>query len=226
MTFASAIGCDDAELERIAEARTLNQLTAVFISLMSSRAAEQDAVWLEKTPGHLHYIDYIIRRVSGCRFIHIVRDGPDVVDSLYRVTHQYPEHWSGKWPLEQCVARWQWAIRDSSRWCSDRNAHHVVFFEEFVEDPRASLRAMLAFLDFERETETLDSMLSADSGDSNHIYDFEHWKSGSEAAVQASNREHGVNRPADELMERVRRELSATDLSALRRAADDARTRV
>lgn len=64
-------------------------------------------IWLEKTPEHLHYLDLITETIPKVRFIHIVRDGKEVVTSLFRSIAQGPKVW--QWPignLDHYIKRW------------------------------------------------------------------------------------------------------------------------
>lgn len=64
-------------------------------------------VWVEKTPNHVLHIPTIDRFVPEPLYIHLIRDGRDVVASLYEVTHKYPQAWRGSgWNLEKCVSYW------------------------------------------------------------------------------------------------------------------------
>lgn len=101
-------------------------------------------VWLEKTPRHLHWIPVIERTVPGARFIHLVREGKDVVASLYDVTHRHPEEWGGQRSVQRCVERWNRDLETTLLY-RDRPGHHVVRYEDFVDDPEGVLRDLCAF---------------------------------------------------------------------------------
>ena len=50
--------------------------------------------WLEKTPLHYAYLDCFENNVSSAKFIHIIRNGVDVIASLYDAALKYPgTHW-------------------------------------------------------------------------------------------------------------------------------------
>ena len=65
-------------------------LVEVLDTLTLSQGKE---VWIEKTPGHLRFVDQIEKLVSGAKFVHMVRNGEDVVASLYDIGKRYPELW-------------------------------------------------------------------------------------------------------------------------------------
>ena len=109
-------------------------------------------IWVEKTPRHLHFIPEIQKRVPGAKFIHIVRDGKDVVASLYEVTHKKPMEWAkGRvqgfqgFTVEECVRRWNQDVLITSQYVM-KPEHHIVRYEELVESPESSLMKICQFL--------------------------------------------------------------------------------
>jgi LPS sulfotransferase NodH len=98
-------------------------------------------IWVEKTPGHVHHIDDIERLIPGARFIHLIRDGRNVVASLYEVSRRFPQAWNGPYSLEACIRLWNAAIRATRRH-ADKSNHAVVRYEELVRDPEPVVRAL------------------------------------------------------------------------------------
>jgi hypothetical protein len=90
--------------------------------------------WLEKTPDHIYYVNEIERSVKNARFIHIIRGGPDVVASLYEVTHKYPRYWGGCWSVNQCIDKWASCIQESRSHALKQN-HLTVQYEDLVAEP-------------------------------------------------------------------------------------------
>lgn len=216
--FASAVDPSGVAAGVVRRASTLQGMTREFVGMMDVLASRQRAMWLEKTPGHSHYIDYIRRNVDGARFVHLIRSGPEVVESLYRVTRQYPEHWSGVWDIEQCVARWVSAIRDSSQWCDD-DAHFVLFLEDFIERPRICLEQLLTFLGCGIDQGILDEMVASGDGSRENILAFEAWKDGSAGAIRdrANAGDNSILSPRERQL--VESRLASLDLSDLQAAA-------
>jgi hypothetical protein len=108
-------------------------------------------IWLEKTPGHLAYIPVIRRHVPGARFIHLVRDGSEVVASLNRLAKTYPQ-WRPFMDTSFAVERWNHAWRASKRWIG-HPGHLVVRYETLVLAPRRTLARILQFLDCDPESD-------------------------------------------------------------------------
>lgn len=113
-------------------------------------------IWLEKTPEHLYHIETIEKYVPRVRFIHIVRNGADVVASLYEATHKYPKPWKGALDLDRCIERWLEAIPLSSQHLHKQN-HTLVRYEELVENPRSKLLQICEFLGLEFDDNMLDN---------------------------------------------------------------------
>jgi hypothetical protein len=89
---------DWAGVRRLADAcRLFDQLITNEAGLRGRRG------WLEKTPEHMFFIDEIRRHLPTARFVHILRDGSDVVASLHDARTKYPDHWGWLGDLDQMV---------------------------------------------------------------------------------------------------------------------------
>lgn len=114
-------------------------------ALDEAALADGKTVWLEKTPRHLHYLPAITRALPEAKFIHLVRSGPDVVASLYEVTHQHPQIWGGARSIDDCVNRWIKDVELSRQYQGHPN-HLIVRYETLTENPEACLRTLFAFV--------------------------------------------------------------------------------
>lgn len=114
-------------------------------ALDKATLAEDKTIWLEKTPRHLYYLSDISRTLPGAKFIHVLRNGSDVIASLYEVTRQYPELWGGERSIDACINRWIRDVALSYRYQGKHN-HVTVRYEELIAEPEACLRKLLAFL--------------------------------------------------------------------------------
>lgn len=97
--------------------------------------------WVEKTPRHLHYIPFIQESIPRATFIHMLREGKDVVASMYEVSRKYPEHWNGARSIEKCVDRWIEDIRLSRQYVGKAN-HCFVRYENLIKSTRSELRRL------------------------------------------------------------------------------------
>lgn len=124
----------------------MKSYTRAFIRTLDNKAVESGAsFWLEKTPMHLHHIPLIERYVPNTQFIHLVRDGRDVVASMHKVTHEYPDVWGGERNIEQCLNRWTGDIERTRRHAENPN-HHVVRYRDVAKAPDETLRLLCSAL--------------------------------------------------------------------------------
>lgn len=121
-----------------------------FAQILDRLTAEQGKQhWVEKTPGHIFYLDDIERYLKQAKFIHLCRAGEDVVASLYDVTHKYPKAWGGRpWGSERCVDLWAQAI-DVSRRKQGQANHWILTYENLVADPEMQLQHVCQFIGVE-----------------------------------------------------------------------------
>jgi hypothetical protein len=122
------------------------QYTRKFIQILDQLTQEQGkTIWVEKTPEHIYYVDDIVKLVPHSRFIHIIRNGADVIASLYQVTREHPRLWKGAWSLEFCIERWIQAIEISRRYLHQPR-HCMVRYEQLVENPALELPKLCQFM--------------------------------------------------------------------------------
>jgi hypothetical protein len=84
-------------------------------------------------------------------FVHVVRNGLDVVASLYAAS----KNWQRAYDLEECARRWNADLSASlARVGSPRD--HFVFYEDLTRSPQAELERLLTRLDLDRQPEILE----------------------------------------------------------------------
>lgn len=151
----------------------VKEYVSSFITILDILTIRRNkTIWIEKTPRHLHYIDIIEKYVPDANFIHIVRNGEDVVASLYDVTHKHPEKWGGKRDINQCVNRWNDDINITKKYANKQN-HFIVQFDEILRNADSCLKELCKFIDVEFD----DSMLKGHSSESEKlILKSETWK--------------------------------------------------
>lgn len=126
-----------------------------FISILDQIANDQNkSIWIEKTPGHLHYIDYLEKLNIEAKFIHILRNGTDVIASFYELAQQYPQNWGTGWTLERCVDRWLNDIQISLSYRNKPN-HKIVRYEQLVDQTEAILIELSQFMQIEFDPQML-----------------------------------------------------------------------
>lgn len=124
----------------------LSEQVEVFVSALDTLALHSGAsIWIEKTPDHLHFADLISKHISDVKFIHIIRNGPDTVASLYDAAQKYPAVWSDVSTAENAVKRWNASIVASLQFRGYPH-HHFVLYEKLVKEPESTLRKICEFL--------------------------------------------------------------------------------
>ena len=132
----------------------LRSYVQAFTNILDRASTDQEKhMWLEKSPRHLDHTAEISRWIAGVRFIHLVRDGRDVVASLFELGVQDPR-WlsrirqSTMVPRNQvtresimsdAVRRWNLDVQETLRW-AHKPDHVVVWYEQLIEDAEAELR--------------------------------------------------------------------------------------
>lgn len=134
----------------------LKHYVRAFVKILDAvTLADGKAVWLEKTPGHLRHTGLIERHIPDARFIHILRNGQDVVASLHQVRSEHPRVWTGPPTIESCLARWNGDVLLSGEQLHKPH-HKLVRYERLVEDPQHILTNLSGFLGVEFRKEMLD----------------------------------------------------------------------
>lgn len=124
----------------------IRQYATALVNILDTLTLGQGKTfWLEKTPGHLHYVAHLERYIPDVAFIHILRNGADVVASLYQVTQDHPRDWGKGYDMDQCIARWNKDVKLTQRHCHKIN-HHVVHYERLVQAPQAVLAGVCQFI--------------------------------------------------------------------------------
>jgi hypothetical protein len=165
--------------------RELEPQLQACVNILDRIAQDQGRpTWLEKSPLHLGYIDLIERVIPHARFIHILREGPDAVASLYDATQQFAEPWRRIYPtLDHCIDQWNHCVKLSSRYV-DLRRHFLVRYEDLVSEPESTLRRLCPFLDLEFEAE----MLAGYGASSERlIREAEPWKAGVAGPIVNAN---------------------------------------
>lgn len=115
---------------------------------------EGKKLWIDKSTVHLNYIDILERFVPNTKVIHIVRNGKDVVSSIYDAAQKYPGTvWSRVYyNLDRCIDIWNVGIQITHKYLHQPN-HKLVRYENLVKNPESTLRELCDFLevDFDKK---------------------------------------------------------------------------
>jgi hypothetical protein len=104
----------------------------------------------DKTPAHLRYIDLLATSFPRARFVHIVRDGRDVVPSILGMDFG-PDRFAGG------VLFWEQLVRDGIAGGAGLGPqrYREIRYEALVADPEPVIRDVCEFLDLEYSPEML-----------------------------------------------------------------------
>ncbi len=132
------------------------QLVEVLDRLAEARQASG---WIEKTPRHLHHLNWLERYFGNdsarLDFVHVVRPGAATVRSL----EQASRSWSRPYSRSECVARWNSdtartlrrlrRVRRLNRGRADRQPKadpqardHLVLFDRLVSEPGPTIKGL------------------------------------------------------------------------------------
>ncbi len=214
LRFLDMIGHADMRHYLPLFAVSTRQYSRVFIAVLDAVARQQNKrVWLEKTPRHLDFVDDIRALVPESKFVHLVRNGEDVVASLYEVVNKHPGVWPSIPPgdLEGCIHRWVESIRLSQRYAGVPD-HVIVRYEHLMEAPELVLKGLCEFIGVPFESAMLESY--ADNAAS-LVLPFETWKGAVTQAI-GSNGERKFHRLFNESQRRhISAQIGQVDLAAL-----------
>ncbi|TWU12784.1 Sulfotransferase domain protein [Symmachiella macrocystis] len=138
--------------EYVDELLATSQDQAHFIErFMRGLAQREDKpIWGDKAPPNIYYIPYIFEHFPNARFIHIIRDGRDVVCSLR--THPKFKYENGRtieldtWkPIENCITSWVNYTRKGLA-ARGQAGYYEVHYEDLVQQPEQTMRKVVEFL--------------------------------------------------------------------------------
>lgn len=136
----------------IADAYRGSSCLGKFAQRLCSEALnpEGKARWGEKSPSNVRNLEVMFRFFPRARFIHVIRDGRDVVASLR--THPRYRWEDGRRvetdivnPWDACIDRWVRDTRAGLAWRADDRVKEVRY-EELVASPREVLGELLEWL--------------------------------------------------------------------------------
>lgn len=127
-----------------------------FLDLFFSNYASRlnKTRWAEKSPNNVFTIDEIFKMYPDAKFVHVVRDGRDVVISMIQKL---------KWRPISAIHSWLMAVEAGMRFRGDPR-YFEVKYEDLVLENEKTLRALMEFLEDDFDTTML-----------------EYWKKGDEA---------------------------------------------
>lgn len=158
-----------------------------MLDILDAIAANREVLgWVEKTPMHLHYIEFLKSLVPGPQavdFVHVIRNGMDTVSSLAAASRS----WETTYDINTCVDRWNHDVAISLGYLGQPR-HHFVVYEELVNNPEKATRELFESLGLEWQPAVLQRYAEESKV---LINDDETWKHNNSSEIQqpASRRE-------------------------------------
>ncbi|MEM6257519.1 MAG: sulfotransferase [Planctomycetota bacterium] len=176
-SFLREMGREDLIETLPGNARSIAKNIRAFSKILDCLADERNAPhWIEKTPDHLFYLNWIERYTDQCKVLHIIRRGEDVISSLYDAAMKYKdEHWHQNYSdVDRCIDRWLIAVRTSLNYLHHEDHYHVLY-DQFMSHPEIETRKLCGFIDIEYQAKMVEDPFTV----SNEIVrQKENWKAG------------------------------------------------
>jgi Sulfotransferase family len=208
--FAFAFVTDNNKLEGsydFSEIQSLASAARAFDRLMTEEAGHHGLDgWLEKTPEHMFFMPAIRRYVPGAKFVHILRDGQDVVASMLDAQQKYPESWSWLGSVDEMVKIYNRYVR-TTRSNRGRADTFVVRYNDLVERNGPMLDSLARFIGRAPGDLSFDNVASYRS---DIVRPDEAWKIRSEKHIVDTRNEKFGKLPAAE-QKRVLSRLATTE---------------
>lgn len=140
----------DLSLEKVEAIRRCSTCLAHFIDLFFEDYAKRMGKirWVEKSPANVTRLKYIWRHFPKAKFIHMIRDGRDVVcsiDSQHKRLRAQAVEVTAR-TLDERIRLWKSHVSAGMRWRGDRR-YLEVKYEDLVQAPRKAMETVLGFLE-------------------------------------------------------------------------------
>ena len=106
--------------------------------------------WGDKTPGYTQHIKQISKVLPEARFIHLIRDGRDVVLSRVNTLALKPV------PISKAAKRWKRRLKGARRQGAKVEHYLELRYEQLVTEPEATLREICEFIELPWDPAMLD----------------------------------------------------------------------
>lgn len=138
----SQVGADDID-------RLFRELISGLLAPLRARDGKPRSA--EKSPNNVFYFRHLHRIFPDAAFIHVVRDGRDVVASLQQMDWKTPDGVPIDYTRDTRLAARYWVNavmtgREFARQTAGASRYHEVRYEALVERPEPCLRALFEFL--------------------------------------------------------------------------------
>jgi hypothetical protein len=170
---------DRADLERLKPDNFygIQANTEAYVRVLDTVAEQrQKKLWLDKSPEYVFCIPAIEKLIPEAKFVHIVRNGPDTIASLYDAAKKYSGKKFGFYKyldLDVCIKRWNDSVAISQS-CLNRENHMIIKYESLVVSPEILLEELCKFLEIAFIPDILDKR-AAVAGEMVHRHTLNNW---------------------------------------------------
>jgi hypothetical protein len=121
-----------------------------------SKAARQCKRLVEKTPGHIHYVDRLILTYPKAKVLIIARHPVHIFSSIVKRSRLQSDHKWLKIDVQTFISNYKSVCAISKSTMEKyKNQTKLILYENFVNDPQETFKAICDFLDEEFEPEAL-----------------------------------------------------------------------
>ncbi len=127
--------------------------------------------WLEKTPDHLNNVGEFIRYIPGAKIIHSMRDGRDVVASLYDANRKFPGQWKAFATPDSAMFAFNRYVIKSLRFAGADN-NYFVSYDALTDNPTKAVSDLNRLLEINMNPDAH----AVNSSDTQFVRPNEGWK--------------------------------------------------
>jgi hypothetical protein len=126
---------------------TIQQYARTFLEILDIVTEKRDkTIWIEKTPQHINCIDYIENLDRDVKFIHIIRNGEDVIASQYDAGIKNTDTlWKSHIDINRCINSWVEDVKKSLHYLP-RDNHILVRYENLAMSTETELTQLCEFI--------------------------------------------------------------------------------
>lgn len=146
-------------------------LRGILDKIYSSSTNKKFKIWGDKTPQNTYFIKHIFPVYPHAKYIFIIRDGRDVVNSLVKMmsTNKKYQSYTEHQLLLQATELWNKSINVYD-WLQEKGAHLLlVKYEDFTSNPDKKINELASFLNVE-----LGNLQEAEKGKSMGVQNMLH----------------------------------------------------
>jgi len=144
------------------EQQLIEQLRAFVNSVYDEVAAKKPGarIVVDKTPSYTHYVEHILTLIPDVHFIHVIRDGRDVVSSTLATAQSWGSHWASR-DVRRICKQWIEAVQNGRLAQKIDQQYTEIRYEDLLHDGVATLErvfdAIGLHIDRERAKQIYDA---------------------------------------------------------------------